>query len=197
MARAGDTIENPLSGQRLIFRTTTQDSGGELLEVESVYMKPTPSRPPVHYHPCQEERFEVLSGRLHILVDGEERILDTGEVITIPPGTPHEMSASEAGVRVDWQTRPALKTEAFFEAMWGLARDGKTNEKGVPNILQTAVLMAAYDREFRLASLPRFVQKAVFGGLAPIGRLLGYRADYPYPFVKWQKSAICVTEPRR
>ena len=184
MARAGDTIENPLSGQCLIFRTTTQDSDGDFLEVESVYTKPTPSRPPVHYHPNQEERFEVLSGPLHVEVDGEERILDAGEVITIPPGTPHEMSASEAGVRVNWQTRPALGTEAFFEAMWGLAHNGKTNEKGVPNILQTAVLMAAYDREFRLVSPPRFVQKVVFGALAPIGRLLGYRADYPYPYMK-------------
>jgi hypothetical protein len=41
-----------------------------LLEVEAVYTKPTPSRPPVHYHPRQEERFEVLHGRLNVLVAG-------------------------------------------------------------------------------------------------------------------------------
>lgn len=181
MARAGDVIENPISGQNLIFRTTTKESGGELLEVESVYTKPTPFQPPIHYHPGQEERFEVLSGTLRVLVDGRERHLGTGEIITIQPGTPHEMSAGEAGVRVNWQTRPALRTEAFFEAMWGLAHDGKTNEKGVPNLLQTAVLMTEYADEFRLVSPPRYVQKMVFGALAPIGRLLGYRADYPYP----------------
>ena len=60
MVPAGDFFENPVSGQRLIFRKTAADTGGELLAVESVYTKPSPSRPPVHLH--QEERFEVLSG---------------------------------------------------------------------------------------------------------------------------------------
>ena len=121
MVNAGDAIENPLSGQRLIFRKTAQDTGGELLEVESLYTKPTPSRPPVHYHPRQEERFEVLSGRLSVVVDGQERTLEEGEVLIIPPGAPHKMWAAEAGARVHWQTRPALRTEALFETRWGLA----------------------------------------------------------------------------
>jgi len=46
MAIAGDMLENPKSGQCIIFRKTASDTGGELLEVESVYAKPTPSRPP-------------------------------------------------------------------------------------------------------------------------------------------------------
>jgi mannose-6-phosphate isomerase-like protein (cupin superfamily) len=91
MARAGEVMENPISGQRIIFRKTADDTGGELLEVESVYTKPSPSRPPTHYHPRQEERFEVLSGRVNVVVDGKERALEEGEVLTIQPGTPHEM----------------------------------------------------------------------------------------------------------
>jgi hypothetical protein len=39
MARAGEVMENPISGQRIIFRKTADDTGGELLEVESVYTK--------------------------------------------------------------------------------------------------------------------------------------------------------------
>jgi len=73
MARVGEVLENPVSGQRIIFRKTASDTGGELLEVESVYTKPSPSRPPAHYHPYQEERFVVLSGKLNVLVDGKER----------------------------------------------------------------------------------------------------------------------------
>ena len=93
LVRAGDAFENPVSGQQLIFRKTAQDTGGELLEVESIYTKPSPSRPPVHYHPRQEERFEILSGEVHALIDGEERTLREGEVLVIPPrrrpnGTP-------------------------------------------------------------------------------------------------------------
>lgn len=180
MVEAGDVFENPLSGQRLVFRKTARDTGGELLEVESVYTKPTPFRPPVHYHPRQEERFEVLSGEVCVVLDGEERTLEEGEVLIIASGIPHEMWAEEAGVRVNWQTRPALNTEAFFETVWGLARDGKTDARGVPNLLRVAMIAREYDEEFRLASPPRAVQQVIFGSLAPVGRLLGYPARYPY-----------------
>jgi quercetin dioxygenase-like cupin family protein len=129
VARAGDVLENPITGQRLIFRETARDTGGEVLEVESVYERPSPSRPPEHYHPRQEECFEVLSGTVHVLLCGVERVLAAGEVVVIPSGASHEMWSEEAGkARVNWQTRPALNTETFFEALWGLARDGKTNE---------------------------------------------------------------------
>jgi mannose-6-phosphate isomerase-like protein (cupin superfamily) len=181
LVEAGDALENPVSGQHLIVRKTAQDTGGELLEVEAVYTKPTPSRPPVHHHPRQEERFEVLSGRLNVLVGGRERALGEGEVLTVAPGVPHQMWSAEAGTRVDWQTRPALKTEAFFETVWGLAKDGKVNDKGVPSLLRAALIAREYEDEFRLASPPWAVQRLLFGSLAPVGRLLGYRAEYPYP----------------
>ena len=81
MAKVGDVIENPVSGQRLIFRKTIEDTGGKLLEVDSLYTKPTPSRPPTHYHPHQEERFEVLSGEVRTFIDGEERTLKEGRMM--------------------------------------------------------------------------------------------------------------------
>ena len=179
MAVAGETLENPVSGQRIVFRKTADETGGELLEVEAVYTKPTPSRPPVHYHPRQRERFEVLSGRLEVLVDGERRTLVEGEVLTVQPGTPHSMWAEETGVRVNWQTRPAMKTGAFFETLWGLARDGETSERGTPNLLQMAAIAREYADEFRLASPPWPVQRALFAALAPAGRLLGYETRRP------------------
>jgi len=173
MARAGDRLENPVTGQHLIFRKTTGDTSGSLLEVESVYTKPTPSRPPTHFHPRQEERFEVLSGKVNTVVGGKERTLGEGEVLTIPSGVQHQMWATEAGVRVNWQTRPAMKTEAFFETVWGLARDGKTNDKGVPNLLRFALIAREYDDEYRPAHPGR--PEDPFGILAPVGKLLGYR----------------------
>jgi hypothetical protein len=73
----------------------------------------------------------------------------------------------------------ATRTEEFFETIWGFAKDGKTNEKGVPNLLQVAVIADEYADEFRLASPPLIVQRALFAVLAPVGKLLGYRARYP------------------
>lgn len=179
MARQGEVLDNPVTGQRIIFRRTSEETDGALLEVESVYTKPTPSKPPVHYHPSQEERFEVLSGEVHVQVGGEPRTLREGEVLLIPPGTQHEMWAEAEGVRVNWQTRPALKTESFFETVWGLSRDGKTGSRGTPTLLQAVVIAQAYADEFRLARPPWPVQQVLFAVLAPLGRLFGYRASYP------------------
>ena len=178
MASSGEVLENPVTGQRIIFKQMSADTDGELLEVESVYTKPTPSKPPVHYHPSQEEIFEVLAGKLCVMVGGERKALGEGERLVVPQGTPHTMWAESAGVRVDWQTRPALETEAFFETVYGLARDGKINSRGAPNLLQYAVIARSYAGEFRLASPPWPVQRLLFAILAPIGKLLGYRPTY-------------------
>jgi|SRR5215210_1879086 len=178
MADRGGVLENPVTGQRIVFKQTSGDTDGELLEVESVYTKPTPSRPPVHYHPAQEEHFEVLEGELCVVINGGRKTLGEGETLAVPQGTPHTMWAESSGVRVDWQTRPALETEAFFEIVYGLARDGRVNGKGAPNLLQAAVIARFYADVFRLASPPWPIQQLLFAVLAPIGKLLGHRPTY-------------------
>ena len=178
MARAGDELLSPISG-RLVFRRTAADTNGDLVEVD-VFYKPSGNPPPMHYHPTQEERFEVVSGEMLTHVDGVERTYGSGETFVLPPESRHSMhNAGNEELHVIWQTRPALKTEAFFETMWGLARDGKTIKISVPNLLQAAVLMREYQDELRLAQLPFAVQKLLFGLLAPVGGLLGYRGRYP------------------
>lgn len=72
-----------------------------------------------------------------------------------------------------------MNTETFFETLWGLARDGKTNEKDTPNLPQVAVIAHEYENEFRLTTPSFVVQKVLFAVLAPLGKMLGYRARYP------------------
>ena len=67
MAKAGDVLENPFTGQTLTFRRTTADTAGALLEVESRWAH-AGQEPPVHHHPSQDERFEVLEGELRAQV---------------------------------------------------------------------------------------------------------------------------------
>jgi hypothetical protein len=113
---------------------------------------------------------------LHAVIGGRRRVLKEGETLVMPEGTRHGMWAEEAGVRVNWQTRPALRTEAFFEAVYGLASRGKTNERGVPNLLQATVIARKFADDFRLASPPWPVQRLLFAILVPLGKLLGYGA---------------------
>jgi mannose-6-phosphate isomerase-like protein (cupin superfamily) len=178
VAVSGQVLENPITGQTLSFRRTTAETGGDLLEVESSW-PPQSVEPVEHFHPHQSEHFEVLEGELHVEVDGEHRVLRAGDTLDVPARTRHAMSNRGPGrARALWQTRPALKTEAFFETIWGLAQDGKVNSKGVPNPLHLAVLLREYDDEFRVTKPPPAVQSVLFAVLAPIGRLLGYRGRY-------------------
>ena len=184
MAKAGDEIVNPRTGQRMVFLKSGTETGGELVQIDS-YNPPTGVPEPEHVHPFQESGAEVISGSLRFRVSGEERSVEAGESITIPANTPHNFwnDGEEEAHAVQW-FRPALKIDRFFEMLFGLAQDGKINDKGLPSLLQLAVGVPYFGDEIRLTSPPWAVQRAIFAVLAPIGRLLGYRAQYRYPRTK-------------
>ena len=73
MAKAGDVIENPITGERITFLKTTRETNGDLLRFE--YVVPPRFYIPEHVHPCQEERHDVLSGTLRGRLGGQERLL--------------------------------------------------------------------------------------------------------------------------
>jgi hypothetical protein len=83
----------------------------------------------------------------------------------------------EALVRVE--IRPAARFEAFLKNAFGLAQDGKVNRRGMPNLLQLAVFAREFDDVVQFTHPPRVVQRLLFGLLAPLARLLGYRGSYP------------------
>src|SRR5918995_1598903 len=85
MAKAGDELVNPVTGLRTVFRKTARQTSGELLQVDWIG-EPGWTTGPDH---DQEERFEVLSGKLGLRVEGVERVLGEGEAITAPAGSAH------------------------------------------------------------------------------------------------------------
>ena len=89
------------------------------------------------------------------------------------------------------EVRPALTLENWFETYFGLAQDGKVSAKTLlPNLFQLAVMMRAYQDVLVLARPPRPVQTLLFGSLAVVGRLLGYKADYPYPYSRQAQAQV-------
>jgi quercetin dioxygenase-like cupin family protein len=180
MAVPGDELLNPATGLRTVFRETARSTGGELLQVDWIG-GPGWTTGPDHVHPGQEERFEVLSGELGLRVGGRERIHGAGDVIVAPAGSPHAAwNTGDGKVHVLVDFRPALRTEIAFETLANLARDGKTTRAGVPrNPLRLALILRHFEPEIYLVRPPLAVQRVVFGALATVGRLLGYRAEYP------------------
>ncbi|MEF8853528.1 MAG: cupin domain-containing protein [Haloarculaceae archaeon] len=135
--------------------------------------------PDEHVHPYQREVIEVLAGEYAVEFEGTEHRLSEGEDITVPRNTPHRhWNPSAEPIRVAHEHHPARDSAAHAEAMWTLAQEGKTNEKGIPNPLQFAVVSRAYPGIAYTTAVPIPVQKAAFAVLGPVGRLAGYHAAY-------------------
>jgi quercetin dioxygenase-like cupin family protein len=179
MIRPGDRLENPVTGEVLVFHRTAEETAGESVLVE-VIVRPHGFVAAAHVHPFQTERFEVLEGRLGLRIDGRELEAGPGEVAVVPPGTPHRFwNAGEEEARFQCEVRPALQFESLIETMFTLAAQGKTNRKGLPNPLQLAVIARAHFDTVRLPFPPAALQRAGLALGAPIGRLLGYQSAIP------------------
>ena len=183
MAKAGDVIENPITGERITFLKTTRETNGELLRFE--YVLPSRFYIPEHFHSDQEERHEILSGTLRGRVGGQERNYREGERVVGPAGVPHawQNPSSDEELRLVSELRPPLAFETILETTFGLARDGKTTKQGIPkNPLQIAVLADESRGMFYASQVPIAVQEGfltLLALLASVGRLLGYKARYP------------------
>jgi quercetin dioxygenase-like cupin family protein len=129
MATAGQTVVNAETGERVTFVKTAADTGGELLVLELVWPRPG-QRAPEHVHPEMEERYEVVSGTAAFRVGGEERTAAPGEVVTVPPGTPHlAWNPTQGEVRLRVEFRPALRWEEFVVRLFA-------GEEPVPDLMR-------------------------------------------------------------
>jgi len=177
MAHAGQAIANPVTGERVVFRATAADTDGQLLSME--YHAPAQHLiGPLHIHPRQEERSEVVAGMMRGRVGGQKRTVGPGEVAVVAPGVRHTWrSDGDQELHAVVEFRPALSTETVLEVLFALARAGRTNRRGMPAALQMAVLMNDHLDEMAAPVLPLAVQRASLNALAAIGRRRGYRPE--------------------
>ena len=153
---------------------TIRSSTPEAVEVEVTY-GPGGSPPPKHFHPAQDEHFEILAGSVRARVRDEEQELEVGDTLDIPRGAVHQMwNPGSEPARLLWRTSPALRTEDWFRSIDALHREARVGSNGMPGPLAFAVYLTEYRDVFRLAG-PQPLLRAAFALLAPIGRLKGYR----------------------
>ena len=177
MIRPGDRLENPVTGEVLIFHKTSRDTGGEAVLVETI-VRPGGFVAAAHVHPHQTERFQVLEGQVGLRVGDAEQVAGPGEVAVVEPGTPHRFwNAGDDDARFLWEVTPALDFESLIETMFTLAAEGKTNRKGMPNPLRLAVIARAHFDTVRLPFPPVWMQRTALAMGAAAGRAVGYRAE--------------------
>ena len=172
----GDEIDDPRSGQRLVFGP----ADGDVLRVD-LFVSPG-AFVRAHVHPAQEETFTGVAGTFELEVDGEKRTIRPGDSVVIPARTPHrfEAAAEEAHVRVT--VRPALELGGYFRAFLNLSREDRLRipPRGLPKpLLLFAALMHRYRREIAAPGIPVWLQRPLWRVLALLGRLRGHRSSFP------------------
>src|SRR4051795_7943870 len=195
MIHAGDTIENPVTGERIVFRQTSRETNGQAVVIET-FVQPNGFVAAAHVHPSQEERFEVLRGSVGFRIGRKKLVAGPGQRLTVPAGTPHRFwNAGDDVAHFVCEVRPALQFEALLETMFALAADGRTNRKGMPNPLRLArIADAHFDTgcppvppavtETPLSAAPplpfppAIVQRIGLALGSPLGRALGYGPVY-------------------
>lgn len=176
-------IENPVTGERAVFRHVTESAGGEILQFD-LFVRPGGFVPGAndHIHPHQDEYFRIEAGSIRLRMGGREREYATGEEATVPAGVPHawwNLGEAELHAVVELRGPSAGRFWGFATSFFALAQAGKTNKKGDPSLLRAGVILRAYSDV--ICAAPLFVQRVIIPPLGLLGRIMGYGPDYPYP----------------
>jgi hypothetical protein len=148
----------------------------DVLRIDSFNPAGVEEREPLHIHPRQESGAEVSGGELVFEVEGDRRVVVPGESITIPAGAVHRFwNEGDEDAHSIQTFRPALKTAAFFELLFQLSAEDKLDAKGMPKLLQLAVMVPEYSNEIRPAKPPWPVLWVLTAVLGPIAKARGYR----------------------
>jgi quercetin dioxygenase-like cupin family protein len=174
----GEVFENPVTRERaVILELPWQNREGRA--VAEMTALPGARVVGEHLHPSLRESFSVLRGELTVVRDGQRSILRAGEVVHIEPGTWHDwFNAADVDAVVRVEVTPGERFAHMIETLFGLAREGHVNGKGMPNPFQLALTAQEFSDVIVFRKPPRAVQTVVFGALGPIARRRGYRGTY-------------------
>jgi quercetin dioxygenase-like cupin family protein len=166
MITPGQTLENPVTGERFTFTDTAATTGGELLSFD-LGLRPGGAVPVPHVHPIQTERFEVVAGRMRFRVGLRTLVAEPGDVVEVQPGVIHSFAnAGEDEARVRVEVRPALAMEEMLAEVVAMAEAGLMTRRGLPRKLRDlAALARKYDQEAHAPFLSVGMQRVL---LAPL-----------------------------
>jgi len=177
MPSKGQIMVNPDTGDIYEFLETAKDTNGQRVAIK-MKLKSKGEQVPNHFHALQDEHFEILSGKLTVLLGGKLQELGVGERITLPKNQAHNHynTGDEPAVFIQ-SVSPALDFDYLLENIIGLTIDGKM-PNGKAGLVQELVTLKYLDSKSYLASIPVGVQTFLMNVVAPIARLFGYRAIY-------------------
>ncbi|MCW5890758.1 MAG: cupin domain-containing protein [bacterium] len=163
-----ELLENPVTGESMRVLVSTAQAF-----TAQYALRPHGEIPGEHRHPGKEQSVSVLSGELHLRVDGKHCIVRAGQSMTLPAGARHfQWNPCDDEAVVIEDIRPAGRIHDFFRVLFGLARDGRTDRNGYPSLLLAAALFAEFDDDVQPTA---FGMRLVSSVLGPIALVAGYR----------------------
>ena len=175
----GEVWENPVTLERAVIVELPwrNDEGRVVAELTAL---PGARVVGEHLHPELHERFTVQEGELTMLLDGQRSVLQAGRQAHVEPGVWHDWwNAGDKDAIVRVEITPGERFAHMIETLFGLAREGHVNKRGMPDPLQLALFATEFSDVAVFRKPPAAVQRLVFGALTPIARRRGYRATYP------------------
>lgn len=171
MITPGQTLENPVTGERFTFTDTAASSDGELLAFE-LGLRPGGAVPIPHVHPSQTESFRVIEGRMRFRLGLRTIEAGPGESVVVAPGVIHGFAnAGESEARVAVEVRPALAMEEMFAEVIEMAEAGRMTRRGMPrNLLDLALLARTYDQQAHAPLLGVRLQRVLLAPLVFLAR---------------------------
>lgn len=163
-------IHNPISGERIVIRTSAAETDGQLL-VFDLSLPPGGHVPARHTHRIQEERFTVMKGRMRFTFAGNTVLVNPGESVVVPKGQAHwfgNPGPEPSLARVE--VRPALRTQEFFEANETIANAGHFLGTRLPRLSDLAAVLVEYEREVSIPNVPAVLVRRILAPLAWWGR---------------------------
>jgi quercetin dioxygenase-like cupin family protein len=109
-------------GNRMKIHVDSADTNGQFALIETTIFPG--SEPPMHMHTNEDETFLVLEGRLKLIVDGLEYVLNEGESKFAPRGIPHTFQILTPVARTMGVITPG-GFEDFFRMLGEPAADGR------------------------------------------------------------------------
>jgi quercetin dioxygenase-like cupin family protein len=176
MINPGQTLENPVTGERFTFTHTAATTDGELLAFD-FGLRPGGAVPIPHVHPIQTERFEVVEGRMRFRVGLRTVLAGPGDVVEVEPGVAHSFAnAADDEARLRVEVRPALRMEEMFADVICMAQAGRMNRRGMPRSpLDLALLARTYDQEAHAPLMGVRLQRFLLAPLVWLARRRGTR----------------------
>jgi quercetin dioxygenase-like cupin family protein len=143
-----------------------------------IVFDPNIIKPAVHVHPYQDETYQIESGTLTYMLDGEVRRAEAGTTVVLPRNVVHQHYSEGPERTFTIQTiTPALDFDYLIENIFGLASEGKL-VRGRVHLLQGSVWLRKLKGPITLPNVPLWLQRIVATLVTPIAYAMGYRAVY-------------------